>query len=99
MGWDRIPWNTITDSFDVDFGIDQWHGHNTFIHDGDKVYGTHFINNRGDEAMCTTWSYLDLTAWDGRNWEDSPEGYTKTTTYKWWNCHDAYDKGHSQQLL
>ena len=27
MGWD-MPWYTITDSFDADFGVDQWHGHN-----------------------------------------------------------------------
>jgi hypothetical protein len=23
-------------------------------------------------------------------WEDSPEGYPKTPTYKWWNWHDNY---------
>src|SRR5690242_5741572 len=27
MGWEDIPWVTITDSFDADFGVDQWHGH------------------------------------------------------------------------
>src|SRR3984893_15194015 len=32
MGWE-IPWYTITDSFDVDFGVDEWHGHNAFICD------------------------------------------------------------------
>ena len=32
MGW-KMPWYTITDSFDVDFGVDQWHGHNAFIRD------------------------------------------------------------------
>ena len=32
-----------------------------YIRDGDKVYRTYFINSRGDEAMGTTWSYLDLT--------------------------------------
>jgi predicted dithiol-disulfide oxidoreductase (DUF899 family) len=59
MGWD-MPWYTITDSFDVDFGVDQWHGHNVFFRDGDRVYRTYFINSRGDEAMGTTWSYLDI---------------------------------------
>jgi predicted dithiol-disulfide oxidoreductase (DUF899 family) len=50
-----------------------------------------FINNRGDEAMRSTWSHLDLTAL-GRleEWEDSPEGYPKTPPYKWWNWHDEY---------
>ena len=61
MGWD-MPWYTITDSFDADFGVDQWHGHNAFIRDGERVFRTYFINSRGDEAMGTVWSYLDMTA-------------------------------------
>src|SRR5438105_12683278 len=36
MGWE-MPWYTITDSFDTDFGVNEWHGHNAFIHDGDKI--------------------------------------------------------------
>ena len=35
MGWE-MPWYTITDSFDVDFGVDEWHGHNAFIRDGEQ---------------------------------------------------------------
>ena len=35
MGWE-MPWYTITDSFDKDFGVDEWHGHNAFIRDGDQ---------------------------------------------------------------
>jgi len=35
MGWDRIPWVTITDGFDFDFGVDEWHGHNVFLRDGE----------------------------------------------------------------
>jgi len=61
MGWE-IPWYTITDSFDKDFGVDEWHGHNAFIRDGEKIYRTYWINNRGDEAMGSVWSYLDMTA-------------------------------------
>ena len=60
MGW-RMPWYTITDSFDADFGVDEWHGHNVFFRDGDRVFRTYFINSRGDEAMGTVWSYLDAT--------------------------------------
>ncbi len=37
MGWD-MPWYTITDSFDADFGVDEWHGHNVFFRDGERVY-------------------------------------------------------------
>ena len=92
MGWEQIPWYTITDGFDKDFGVDQWHGHNIFFRDGDKVFRTYFINNRGDEAMGTIWSYLDLTPLGRQEiWEDSPEGYPQTAPYKWWNWHDNYE--------
>ncbi len=29
MGW--VPWYTITDNFDADFGVNEWHGTNAFI--------------------------------------------------------------------
>ena len=74
MGWE-IPWFTITDDFDTDFGVDEWHGTNAFIRDGDKIFRTYFIDNRGDEAMGSTWSYLDITALGRQEeWEDSPRG-------------------------
>ncbi|MES2450134.1 MAG: DUF899 domain-containing protein [Pseudomonadota bacterium] len=92
MGWEQIPWYTITDSFDADFGVDEWHGHNVFIRDGDRIYRTYFTDNRGDEAFGTIWSYLDLTPLGRQElWEDSPEGYPQSPTYKWWNWHDNYD--------
>src|ERR1700683_1322805 len=47
MEWD-MPWYTITDSFDKDFGVDEWHGHNVFFRDGDRVFRTYFIHNRAD---------------------------------------------------
>ena len=50
MGW-TMPWYTITDAFDADFGVDEWHGTNVFFRDGDTVYRTYFRNNRGDEAL------------------------------------------------
>ena len=94
MGWEHIPWVTISDSFDADFGVDQWHGHNAFIREGDRVFRTYFINNRGDEAMGTVWSYLDITALGRQEeWEDSPEGTPRGKPYKWWNWHDMYVPG------
>jgi predicted dithiol-disulfide oxidoreductase (DUF899 family) len=91
MGWQFIPWYTMTDEFDADFGVDEWHGTNTFIRDGDRVFRTYFINNRGDEAMGGTWSYLDLTALGRQEeWEDSPEGYPQSPPYAWWRWHDDY---------
>jgi predicted dithiol-disulfide oxidoreductase (DUF899 family) len=94
MGW-TMPWYTmlpeIDAEFDVDFGVDQWHGTNAFIRDGDRVFRTYFINNRGDEALGSAWAYLDMTALGRQEeWEDSPEGYPQTTPYTWWNWHDAY---------
>jgi predicted dithiol-disulfide oxidoreductase (DUF899 family) len=90
MGW-RMPWYTLTDGFDVDFGVDQWHGTNAFIRDGDDVYRTYFVNNRGDSALGTTWSYLDMTALGRQeDWEDSPDGYPQSPPYEWWNWQDEY---------
>jgi predicted dithiol-disulfide oxidoreductase (DUF899 family) len=92
MGW-LMPWYTITDSFDADFGVDEWHGTNAFIREGDKIFRTYFITSRGDEHMGSTWSYLDITALGRQEtWEDSPEGYPQTPPYKWWNYHDAYPR-------
>jgi hypothetical protein len=72
MGWD-VPWYTITDSFDADFGVDEWHGTNAFLRDGHSIFRTYFIDNRGDEAMGSTWAYLDITALGRQEeWEDSP---------------------------
>ena len=91
MGWGKIPWYTITDSFDADFGVGEWHGHNAFIRDGDRVFRTYLINSRGDEAMGTVWSYLDMTALGRQEiWEDSPEGYPQERPYKWWNWNESY---------
>jgi predicted dithiol-disulfide oxidoreductase (DUF899 family) len=93
MDW-KMPWYTITDAFDADFGVDQWHGHNVFFRDGDRIYRTYFINVRGDEAMGTVWSYLDATPLGRQElWEDSPAGYPQTLPYQWWNWHDAYVEG------
>ncbi len=91
MGW-KIPWYTVRDSFDADFGVDEWHGTNAFIRDGANVFRTYFINNRGDEQMGGTWNYLDITALGRQEeWEDTPKGYPQTPPYKWWNWHDNYD--------
>jgi len=88
MGWE-MPWYTLTDEFDADFGVDEWHGTNAFIHEGDRVFRTYFVNARGDEAMGSTWSYLDLTALGRQEeWEDSPDGYPQTPPYEWWIWHD-----------
>jgi predicted dithiol-disulfide oxidoreductase (DUF899 family) len=91
MDW-KMPWYTITDDFDVDFGVDQWHGTNAFVREGDRVFRTYFINARGDEALGNTWSYLDMTALGRQeDWEDSPPGYPQSPPYQWWRRHNEYD--------
>jgi predicted dithiol-disulfide oxidoreductase (DUF899 family) len=89
MGWE-MPWYTLTDDFDAEFGVDEWHGTNAFLRDDDdRVFRTYFINGRGDEMMGGTWSYLDLTALGRQEeWEDSPKGYPQTPPYGWWIWHD-----------
>jgi len=97
MGW-KMPWYTLTDDFDADFSVDEWHGTNAFIRHGDRVFRTYFVNNRGDEAMGSTWNYLDITALGRQeNWEDSPEGYPQTPPYAWWNWHDEYGDAEQSQ--
>jgi len=93
MGWEQIPWYTLTDDFDADFGVDEWHGTNAFLRDDEgRIFRTYFIDKRGDEAMGSTWSYLDITALGRQEqWEDSPEGYPQTQAYVWWNLHDEYE--------
>jgi predicted dithiol-disulfide oxidoreductase (DUF899 family) len=89
-GW-TMPWFTVTDDFDTDHDVDEWHGTNAFIRDGDQVFRTYFVNWRGDESMGGTWSYLDITALGRQEeWEDSPQGYPQEAPYQWWRWHDAY---------
>jgi predicted dithiol-disulfide oxidoreductase (DUF899 family) len=86
-----MPWVTITDRFDTDFDVDEWHGTNVFFRDGEKVFRTCLVNSRGDEAMGGVWDYLDITPLGRQeSWEDSPKGYPQSAPYKWWKWHDAY---------
>jgi predicted dithiol-disulfide oxidoreductase (DUF899 family) len=104
MGWEHIPWYTLTDDFDADFDVDEWHGTNAFYRDDDgRIFRTYFINSRGDEALGSAWAYLDMTALGRQEkWEDSPEGYPQTDPYVWWHRHDEYgqatDAEHLEQI-
>jgi predicted dithiol-disulfide oxidoreductase (DUF899 family) len=90
MQW-NIPWYTMIDGFDADFGVDEWHGTNAFIRDGERIFRTYFVNGRGDEAFVNTWNFLDMTALGRQEtWEDSPAGYPQSAPYQWWNWHDEY---------
>ncbi|HEX2411446.1 MAG TPA: DUF899 domain-containing protein [Solirubrobacteraceae bacterium] len=91
MEWE-FPWFTTTDDFSEDFGVGEWHGTNVFLRDGDRIFRTYFVNSRGDEALGSTWSFLDLTPYGRQEeWENSPEGYPQTPPYQWWDYHDKYE--------
>jgi predicted dithiol-disulfide oxidoreductase (DUF899 family) len=91
MGW-AGPWYTITDQFDIDFDVDEWHGTNVFIRDGSSIFRTYFVDARGDEALGSTWSYLDLAPLGRQeDWEDSPDGFPQSAPYAWWRRHDEYE--------
>jgi predicted dithiol-disulfide oxidoreductase (DUF899 family) len=92
MGW-QVPWYTMTDDFDKDFDVDEWHGTNAFYRDDEgNIFRTYFVDKRGDEAMGSYYSFLDITALGRQEtWEDSPEGYPQTPPYQWINLHDEYD--------
>jgi len=93
MGW-QIPWYSLTDDFDKDFGVDEWHGTNAFYRDDEgRIFRTYFIDSRGDEALGNPWAFLDMTALGRQEkWEDSPQGYPQGEPYVWWNLHDEYDE-------
>ena len=52
MGWELIPWHTITDDFDSDFDVGEWHGHNAFIREGERIFRTYYIHSRGAEHIA-----------------------------------------------
>jgi predicted dithiol-disulfide oxidoreductase (DUF899 family) len=91
MGWE-FPWYTLRDDFDADHDVAEWHGTNVFLRDGDEIYRTYFIDARGDEALGSTWSFLDITPYGRQEtWEDSPDGWPQTPPYGWASWHDTYD--------
>ncbi len=93
-GWELIPWYTITDDFDSDFGVGEWHGHNAFFQEGDRIFRTYFIHSRGAEHIGTTWSHLDITALGRQeDWQDFPQDYPQTrggSPGEWWTYNNAY---------
>ena len=46
MDW-KMPWYTITDSFDADFGVDEWHGTTrSSVHDGKRQGVPHVLHQQ-----------------------------------------------------
>ena len=90
MGWE-MPWYTITDSFDADFGVDEWHGTNAFIRDGDKRL-PHLLHRqprrRGDGQPGAT--STSLRSGVRRSGRTRPTAIRRRAPYAWWRWHDDY---------
>lgn len=98
MQWNKpIPWYSSLDSdFNYDFGATddngEQHGVSVFLRDGDSIYQTYHVGERGVEHLGSHWTYLDLTPYGRQEeWEDSPEGWPQTPTYEWQKRHDEYN--------
>jgi predicted dithiol-disulfide oxidoreductase (DUF899 family) len=62
------------------------------LRDGDRIFRTLLRDQRRDEGMGGSSSYLDITELGRQeDWEDSPEGFRQTQPYAWWNLHDKYE--------
>ena len=84
MGWEVIPWYTLTDDFDRDFGVGEWHGPTCSSARTTRSSARTSSTARGDEALGGLWSYLDITALGRQeDWEDSPEGYPQGPANEW----------------
>ncbi|MBM6405607.1 DUF899 domain-containing protein [Phycicoccus sp. CSK15P-2] len=88
MGWD-IPWfTTVGDVFNRDYGVTTDEGDipgvSVFIRDGEDVYYTYSVFDRGGDIFKNFYNYLDLTPM-GRQEEqlDHP--------WDWWRHHDRYE--------
>lgn len=44
----QMPWYTITDDFDKDFDVDEWHGANAFIRADDRVFRANWHDEYGN---------------------------------------------------
>jgi predicted dithiol-disulfide oxidoreductase (DUF899 family) len=88
MGW-KIPWYS---SFGTDFNYDyevtsedgESPGVSAFIRDGEDIYHTYSIYDRGGEIFKNFYNYLDITVL-GRQ-EDQLEH-----PWDWWRFKDEYD--------
>jgi len=89
MGW-QMPWYTMTDSFDVDFGVD----HDTAtMHSSERRQSVPHVfhqlaQRRGDG------NHLELPRYDGARPSGDlgglAKGLPRTPPYKWWNWLDNF---------
>lgn len=95
MGW-QIPWFSGTEEFNRDLDVADDLGNsfgvNVFYRHGNEIYRTHFMTNRGVEALGTLWSLLDILPLGRQEtWQDAPAGTPQNEMFTWWKRHDEYD--------
>ena len=71
MGWE-MPWFTMTDDFDKDFGVDEWHGTNAFIREGDACS----VRTSSTPAATRRWGARGATSTSPRS-DDRRSGRTR----------------------
>lgn len=76
-------------------GIDHWAiGQNYgelafFLRDGDRIYITNLVQDRGVEAIVPTFQLLNMSVFGRKErWEDSPEGWPKDNPKMWYWVQD-----------
>ncbi|WP_371483233.1 DUF899 domain-containing protein [Kitasatospora sp. NBC_00315] len=88
MGWD-IPWvSSFGTDFNRDFHVTTDRGElpavSAFLRDGDQVFHTNSIFDRGGEVTLNNYNYLEMTLL-GRQEEGLEH------PWDWWRLHDRYD--------
>jgi predicted dithiol-disulfide oxidoreductase (DUF899 family) len=89
MGW-KMPWYTMADSFDKDFGVDEWHG--TMYSSATTAKSLHLLHQQSRRrGHGTTWSCLDLTPLGTSRDVGGLARRVTPDRAGWWNWHDNYD--------
>ncbi|MFJ2775525.1 DUF899 domain-containing protein [Kitasatospora sp. NPDC087315] len=88
MGWD-IPWvSSYGTEFNRDFHVTTDRGEipgvSTFLREGDEVFHTNSVFDRGGEATLSPYNYLEMTVL-GRQEEGLEH------PWDWWRHHDRYE--------
>ncbi|MFE0646489.1 DUF899 domain-containing protein [Streptomyces sp. NPDC058877] len=88
MGWDLPFVSSYGSDFNRDFNVTtdkgELPGVSSFLREGDEVFHTNSVYDRGSEVTLNTYNYLEMTLL-GRQ----EEGLARPMD--WWRLHDSYD--------
>jgi predicted dithiol-disulfide oxidoreductase (DUF899 family) len=96
MGWSERWVSSHESDFNYDFGGTTEGGEdgkfNVFLRDGERIFRTYDVTNRGTEPFVSVFRYLDVTPYGRQEqWEDAPANWPKMEPDFWWQRHDAYE--------